>query len=249
MNRSSTLPQHSLHWLIFAGLATVILWQIPGADLILYPFAILATWFQEMGHGLAALLMGGDFQTLALNADGSGVATYTYIPGMFAAFGQAFIAASGPLGPALAGALFIMSGKKSRTAGVALGILAGILFLSAALWVRTSFGIIAVTALGVMILALAIKGSAPLRAFSIQFLGIQACISTYKQVDYLFMGEAEIGGTIMVSDTMQIANQLLLPHWFWGGLIIALSLSMLIFALWFSYRDVSREKRPKMLYT
>lgn len=42
-------------WLMAAALVTVVLWQIPQGDYILYPFTILATWFHEMGHGLAAI--------------------------------------------------------------------------------------------------------------------------------------------------------------------------------------------------
>lgn len=249
MPTPQNLPRHSLHWLIFAALATVILWQIPGADLALYPFAILATWFHEVAHGLAAIVMGGDFQRLELHPDASGVATYTYSPGPLAAFGRAFIAAAGPLGPAIAGALFILAGRHQRSAGVGLGLLAAMLLISVLLWIRDPFGMIAVALWGGAILLVLWKGSVAVRAFSIQFLGIQACVSCYRQIGYLFSGEASIGGRLMQSDTMQIQQQLLLPYWFWGALIILLSMAMLFGALWVAYADASQGRRPKLLIT
>ena len=39
-------------------MATVALWQVPYGDTLLYPFTLLATWFHEMGHGLASMLLG-----------------------------------------------------------------------------------------------------------------------------------------------------------------------------------------------
>jgi hypothetical protein len=241
--KQNALPRHGLEWLILAGIVTVVLWQIPSADLILYPFAILATWFHELAHGLAALATGGSFNELILYSDGSGIAHYSYLTGGFDHLSQAFIAAAGPLGPPLAGALFIIAGRNTKGTNIALLALAATLILSALLWIRTPFGLIASGTFALLIALVAIKSGATLRAFTIQFLGVQACVSTYKQVDYLFMGQAEIGGQIMYSDTMQIQQQLLLPYWFWGALIILLSLAMLLGALWFAYRDVGRQGR------
>ncbi len=240
MPKPSTLPRHGLEWLILAAIITVALWQIPGADLVLYPFAILATWFHELAHGLAALAMGGRFEALTLYADGSGVAEYSYLSGRFDHLSQAVIAASGPLGPPLAGALFILSGRNPKSANLALMLLAAALLISALFWIRTPFGMIAVLSLAGVLVLLILKAGPTLRSFVIQFLGIQACVSTYKQVDYLFMDQAEIDGQVMLSDTMQIQEQLLLPYWFWGALIIALSLAMLLGALWYAYRDAGR---------
>lgn len=53
---------------------SVSLWQTTLGSYLLYPFTILATWFHEMGHGLAALLTGNSFERLLIFPDGSGLA-------------------------------------------------------------------------------------------------------------------------------------------------------------------------------
>ena len=49
----------------------------PWGRYVLYPFALLATWAHEMGHGLAALLFGGSFHELDLYPDLGGQALHT----------------------------------------------------------------------------------------------------------------------------------------------------------------------------
>ena len=47
--------------LIIAAALVLFLPQLPLGNYLLYPFAILTTWFHEMGHGLTALLLGWQF--------------------------------------------------------------------------------------------------------------------------------------------------------------------------------------------
>ncbi len=236
-------PTDGLRWLLIAAIVTVIAWQIPGANYVLYPFAILSTWFHEMAHGLTALLVGGDFQQLVINPDGSGVASYTIRSNEGGRLGRALIAAGGPLGPPVAGMLFILCGGRRGLARTALVLLGGLLVLSALLWVRSLFGLAAVGALGAAILLLAVKGTVWWQGFGIQLLGVQACISSYRQVSYLFTDYADIDGEWMRSDTMQIQQQLWLPYWFWGALIVTLTLLLLGLGLWLAYRGEDRPRR------
>jgi hypothetical protein len=76
-----------------------------------------------------------------------------------------------------------------------------------------------------------------LRGFVLQFLGVQACVSTYHQVDYLFMEGAVINGRLILSDSSQIAQSLFLPYWFWGGVMAVFSLAVLISSLQLAFRD------------
>lgn len=222
-------------WLIGAAIATIVLWQFPIGNYILYPFSILATWFHEMGHGLTAMLLGGNFHQLQLFPNGSGVATHSGVR-FFGPIGRALVAAGGPMGPPLAGAAFILASRSKATARWALLILGGVLILSAVVWVRSLFGLIAVPLLGLTVLAIASFGHRWLQIFSIQFLGVQACISTFHQVDYLFTRQAVIGGRAMLSDSGQIAQSLLLPYWFWGGLMAIASFLLLYQSLRLAYR-------------
>lgn len=223
-----------LLWLITAALATVILWRIPGGHYILYPFTILATWFHEMGHGLTALLLGGDFLSLTLYPDGSGVATHSGRL-FFGEIGRALVAAGGPMGPAVSGAIFIISGRSASASQICLILLSGTLLASAFIWVDSRFGFILVVLLGIGIFA--VSQSTPwIRSFTIQFLGVQAIISSYLQIDYLFTHSAVIGGNRMLSDTGHIAEALFWPYWFWGGALTLISLLLLVISLRIAYR-------------
>ncbi len=222
-----------LTWLIAAAIATIVLWQLPAGDYILYPFTILATWFHEMSHGLMALLLGGQFRKLEIFGDGSGVATNT-ISLALGPIGPALVAAAGPMGPPIAGSALILASRSFKTATLSLKILSGFLLLSTLIWVRSLFGLIAIPLLGLIILAIALKAPRWLQGFAIQFLGVQACVSTYHQLDYLFSYSA---GPLGLSDTGQIQQRLLLPYWFWGGLMAIASLVILIQSLRIAYRS------------
>ncbi|MEH2315381.1 MAG: M50 family metallopeptidase [Nostoc sp.] len=222
-----------LTWLIAAAIATALVWQIPGGDYILYPFTILATWFHEMGHGLMALLLGGQFQKLQIFSNGSGVATYGIRP-LLGPLGPAMVAAAGPMGPPLAGAALILASRSFRAATLCLKILGSFLLFSTLIWIRSWFGLVAIPLLGLIILGIALKAPRWAQGFAIQLLGVQACVSTYHQLDYLFSQSA---GPLGLSDTAQMQRYLLLPYWFWGGLMAIASLVILVQSLRVAYRS------------
>ena len=72
--RHQTTQQQQVGQLIIAGVLVIFLPQLPLGNYLLYPFTILTTWFHEMGHGLAALALGWEFERLVLLSDGSGYA-------------------------------------------------------------------------------------------------------------------------------------------------------------------------------
>jgi hypothetical protein len=213
------------------AIASIILWQTTIGSLLLYPFTILATWFHEMGHGIAAMLAGRDFERLQIFADGSGVAE-SLRPADGYRLTDALIAASGPLGPAIAGALFIVASRSPSATRNALAVLGVALILSTAIWVRSLTGWLVLPALGIAIALLALRGPLPWQRFVIQLIGVQACISVWKQFDYLFSAGGNVGGQLQRSDTGAIADVLLLPYWFWGAGISAAILGL----LWWSFR-------------
>lgn len=216
--------------LLAIGIGSVLLWQTQIGMLLLYPFTILATWFHEMGHGIAAMMLGGSFERLMIYPDGSGVAlSRTAID--LSALGQAVIAAGGPLGPALAGAGLILSSRTHRGTRIALGVLGAVLLLSALLWVRSLPGLIVIPLLGAAILWTARRATDAQRQFAIQLLGVQACISIWRQFGYLFSPGGLIDGRLQRSDTGAIADALFLPFWFWGALISAATAALMIWSL------------------
>ena len=222
--------EHRIRLLIWIAIASVILWQTTIGSLLLYPFTILTTWFHEMGHGLAALLTGASFERLLIFPDGSGVAQ-SMRPTDASALTGALIAASGPLGPAIAGSLLIIASRTDRATRAALSVVGLALIVSTVIWVRTLTGWLVLPALGIAIFALAWRGSAAQQRFAIQLLGVQACISVWQQFGYLFSAGGSVGGELRRSDTSAIADALLLPYWFWGAAISA----VIVILLWRSF--------------
>lgn len=217
--------------LVGIALASLLLWQTALGSLLLYPFTILATWFHEMGHGIVAMLTGRGFDRLLIFADGSGVAL-SLRPVDGYRLTDALVAAGGPFGPAIAGALLIVSSRSPTATRNALAVLGVALIASTLIWVRSLAGWLVLPALGVAIALLALRGSAYWQGFAIQLLGVQACISVWRQFDYLFSPGGTVGGELQRSDTGAIADVLLLPHWFWGAIISAAILAL----LWGSFR-------------
>jgi hypothetical protein len=232
-NSHEVNKEASLIWLIAAAVVIVVLWQLPGGNYVLYPFTILATWFHEMAHGLMALLLGGHFAKLVIFSDGSGAAYYAG-PLVWEPVSQAIVAAAGPLGPPMAGAALIYASRSVSGATLSLKILGGVLLVSTVIWVRSLFGLAAIPLIGLAILGIAFKGSVGVRAFAVQFFGVQACVSTYRQIDYLFSYSA---GPLGISDTAQIQQILLLPYWFWGALMTIASALILTWSLKTAYRS------------
>lgn len=222
-------------WLTLFAAITIVLWQFSLGRYLLYPFTILGTWFHEMGHGLTAMLLGGNFQNLQIFPTGSGIATHSGDV-IFGSFGLALVAAGGPMGPPIAGASFILSSRRPVLARYGLASFGIVLIASVVIWIRTPFGMLIILLLGLIFVLLSWQFSRRTHIITIQFLGVQACISTFRDFNYLFSSGGVIAGQQFASDTSVIAQRLLLPHWFWGILIAAFSIYILVKSLQAVYK-------------
>lgn len=222
---------------------SLALFLIPGGRQVLYPFALLSTWAHEMGHGLTAMLVGGQFSHLVLLPDLGGTA-YNRIPDTL--FAPVLVAAGGLVGPAVAGGLTIVFGARPRLARGLMYLFAALLLGSLALWVRNPFGMAAVLGLGLAYAALGRWGSEGVKLVVAQFTGIQLCLGSLSSFDYMFTRDFVRGGAVQISDTQAIAERLLLPYWFWGGLIALTSLLILASAFWFAWvRPAARARAAR----
>lgn len=219
-----------------AALVCVVLPHVPFGDYALYPFAVLATWAHEMGHGLTAELLGGTFHRLELYPNLGGVAFSSRPDTRLAA---ALVAAGGLLGPAVAGGVVIVLGSRARTARWVLTGLGALLVVSALVWVRNPFGFAATLALGAAALLLARYAGARVETALVQVVGIRFCLESLSSVDYMFTRSFVRGGRVVPSDTQAIAEQLWLPYWVWGGLIAALSVGLLALAFYVAWGRTS----------
>jgi hypothetical protein len=213
-------------WLLLAATVLVVAgWQFPEGRLALYPFTLLATFAHEMGHGLTAILVGGRFESLVMHPDGSGVAAWRGDVGPLA---RALVAAGGLVGPSVAGSLTLVLSRKASRAPFLLGCGAAVLLLAWVLVAGNGFGRGFMIAGGV-VLALGARFLGVLPAsFAVQFLAATLCLSVYLDIDYMFSPGAVVDGVEHPSDSQAIANALLLPYWFWGGMTAAFSFAVLL---------------------
>lgn len=202
-----------------AAVISVVLPRIPYGRNVLYPFALLGTWAHEMGHGLVAIVAGGSFNRLVIYQNLGGSANFGGVGGL----GRAFVSAGGLLGPAVAGGLIIVLGSRESTARWVLAGLAVVLAFSLLLFVRNAFGWFALGLIAALLAPLAIYGPELLKIFVAQLIGIQFCLASWGTLDYMFTKNFNRDGDIINSDTQEISEVLLLPYWFWGGLIAFLS--------------------------
>jgi len=111
---------------LVAFIIALLLWQMQGLFFLAYPFRLFVTLIHELGHGLAAVLTGGDFLHFEVTRRGAGLA---YTSGGW----RFFVIQAGYLGTALFGAaLLYLTHRVQRPGRVAMGVgvLIGILTLA-----------------------------------------------------------------------------------------------------------------------
>lgn len=228
--------------LVLAGLVVVFLPALPFGNYLVYPFLILTTWFHEMGHGLAALAAGQDFRQLVIFPNGSGFAE-SAIAGDAGPWVGVVIAAGGPLGPCMVGALLILASAHEKFWRPTLWLMAAAILASVIIYVRspTGYAVLPLVAAGLALAAWRAKPA--LVRFILQFIGLLAAMSMLRDFDYLFTQEAVINGQRVLSDTGQIAAITGLPHWVWAAAILAVCAIMVGGALKYALAE-RRPRRP-----
>ena len=208
------------------ALALVLLGNVPVLGWLFYPFRVFGTFVHELGHGLAAILTGGQFQRFAVNPDLSGSA--------LSADGVRWIIASaGYVGSALFGGLLVIlssRGVPARKVLLWLGVILGVLCL---LFVRNFFG--AVTGLGLAAaLIFAGRRLAPLWADGLLLLlAVQMMLGSLNSLLDLLQLSVFSRTT---TDAALMAQATGIPAMFWALLWTAISGVILFFALRIAYR-------------
>lgn len=210
--------------LVGAVVVTVVLYAIPYGQYVAYPLFLLSTYAHEMGHGLTALLIGGEFDAFVMSPDGSGQA-YLRVPDNRIA--RAATAAGGLLGPSLLAAAFFGLARRSKTAHTGLLLFGLATWLAFVLVVRNVFGWVFVGALAAVCTYLGVESTARVAQVALAFMAVQLSLSVFSRRDYLFMESAGTGP----SDVAHMANALLLPYWIWGIVCGTISVLVLMFGI------------------
>jgi hypothetical protein len=106
--------------LALALIASALLWNVPFAGYMFYPFKLFATWLHELSHGLAMMLTGAGLDHVLIYRDTSGLA---YADSTVGGFASAIIAAAGYMGTPLWGATLLVLSPTPRAARRALLVL------------------------------------------------------------------------------------------------------------------------------
>ena len=169
MNRATKMQ-------LLAALASLILWALPGAGMILLPLELLNTHIHELCHAVVALATGGDVEYIKVFSTGSGV---TPVRG-----GSPLLTASaGYVGAAVLGGLILLFSRSEKGARNVLFGAAAALTLSMLFWVKGDIAGVASGLLWIFLLFAMGKGlKGDSLIFAAQFLGIQQCLRSVQSL-------------------------------------------------------------------
>ncbi len=241
--RNATSPRGRARLVVGGAVAvTALLYVVPYGHYIGYPLILLSTFAHEMGHGIAAILVGGEFDSFRMFSDASGVAT---VRGNFGRVSRAFFAAGGLVGPPILAGIFFLLASRQRLARAGLFLFGAAMLFSCVWVVRGWFGWLFVGVVGAVTLVIAYRASAAVSQGVIAFLACQLTLSVFSRGDYLFTDTAVTGNgqSTSPSDVANMAEALFLPYWFWGAVCGLFSVLVLVGGLWLFWR-VTRAETP-----
>ncbi len=192
---------------------TVTIYVLPLGTVIAYPLVLLSTLAHELGHGLAAMMMGCTFEEFVLYSDGSGAALTRGSPGRFA---RAFISAGGLVGPAIAAAGCFVAGRSGKAARSTLVAVGGLLIVALVMVIRNAFGWFFVAGVAAACLYSGLRAAKDTAQLIVLFVGIQLALSVFSRSDYLFTSVAVTAQGNAPSDVARMSDALFLPYWVWG---------------------------------
>jgi hypothetical protein len=223
--------------LVAAGIS-VVLWFIPYAEIVTYPFRIFVTFIHEGGHALAALLTGNSVQSLSVAMNASGE-TYTTKGGLIS---QLLISSAGYVGSMAFGALLLVLIRKTIAARIVL-LGSAILIFGLTLifglfnplftwsgWSGIPFTLLSGTIIAVGLVLIARFASARVATFFVSFLAVQCVLNALFDLKTVFFLSAPFGPAVP-TDAVNMANATGVPAILWAGVWILLALGILWFAM------------------
>jgi hypothetical protein len=231
-------PQATL--LLTAAVISIVLWFIPFAEILTYPFRIFVTFIHEGGHAIAALLTGNSVESLSVATNASGE-TYTSQGG---AFSQMFVASAGYLGSMAYGALLLVLIRKTIAARVvligsaavvfALTLIYGLLkpMTSGAALSGIPFTLLAGSLLTVGLVLVARYASARVATFFVSFLAVQCVLNALLDLKTVFFLSSPFAPSVP-TDAVNMANATGIPALAWSVIWIVTATGILALAMRF----------------
>jgi hypothetical protein len=225
--------------LLVAAALSVLLWFIPYAAILTYPFQIFVTFIHEGGHALAALLTGQSVESLSVATDGSGLTVSTSQGGLFS---RMFVMSAGYLGAMTFGALLLVLIRRATAARIVLLSSAALVFgltvifgLIKPLYSMTElwgvpFTLIAGTLISLALVLIARFASARVATFFVSFLAVQSVLNAlFDLKTLLFLSSPFVQAR--PNDATNMAQATGIPALLWASLWIVVAFAILWFVM------------------
>lgn len=237
-------PQQTLSLIGLAGLVTLLIAFIPWLSWLNYPFRLLLTIVHELGHGLAALLTGGEFRGFVIYPSGAGLA--------FTAGGWRWvIIPAGYVGVALFGAVLILLGRSHWWSRLALGLMG-----TTMIWLSVWYGVPTILSIDLLIGLLttisglvfgsffvwvALKAAPGWIVFLLHLVAIQAGLTAFSDL-MVVMGLSLNFFNAPANDARSMAEMTFIPAIVWAVLWVGLAAVLIGGAIWMTWVQGSKEK-------
>ena len=224
--------------LLVAATISVVLWFIPYAEVLTYPFRIFVTFIHEGGHAIAALLTGNTVASMSVAPNASGE-TYTTYGGLFS---EVLISSAGYIGAMSFGALLLLLIRKAIQArvvllasGVLIFALTMIFGLIKPLWSFSGLAGVPFTLLAGLLLSaglvlIARFASARVATFFVSFLAVQCVLNALFDLKTVFFLSSPFAPAVP-TDAVNMSNATGIPAILWAGVWIMLALGILWFVM------------------
>ena len=224
--------------LLIAATISVVLWFIPFAEFLTYPFRIFVTFIHEGGHALAALLTGNSVASLSVATNASGE-TYTTQGGLIS---QVFISSAGYIGSMAFGALLLVLIRKAVAARIVLlscgilifaltmiyGLIKPIFWMTA--WSGIPFTLFAGLFISASLILIAKFASARVATFFVSFLAVQCVLNALFDLKTVLFLSSPFGPTVP-TDAVNMSRVTGVPAILWTVIWIGMALGILWFAM------------------
>ncbi len=224
--------------LLAAAAISVVLWFIPFAEVLTYPFRIFVTFIHEGGHAIAALLTGNtvDYLNISPNASGEVYSTHGGL------LSQIFISSAGYLGAMGFGALLLVLIRKAVAARIVLLASAILIFGLTMIYglfkplysfnglSGVPFTLAAGIAISVGLVLIARFATARVATFFVSFLAVQCVLNAIFDLKTVFFLASPFA-PMVPTDAENMANATGIPAILWAGIWIILALGILWFVM------------------
>lgn len=212
--------------LLFAVALSVLLWFIPFAEVLTYPFRLFVTFIHEGGHALATVLTGNSVQSLTVHINGSGEVLSTQ-GGLLSGL---LISSAGYLGTMLFGALLLVLIRRSTAARYVLTGSAAFILVMTLGYGWNPFTLVSGISLAALLLLAARFASRRVASFLVSFLAVQCILNAVFDLKTVFFMSSPFAPE-MHSDAVNMANATGIPALFWTVIWIAAAFFILSLAM------------------